>query len=77
MRIFRSARLLLLAMLVGIIPASSYAGVFISINFGPPVLPVYEQPICPQPNLIWMPGYWAYGDDGYFWVPGAWVPAPF
>jgi hypothetical protein len=24
-----------------------------------------------------MPGYWAYGEDGYYWVPGAWVPAPY
>jgi hypothetical protein len=77
MRLFRSARWLLLAMLVCLIPASSQAGVFISVNFGPPVLPVYVQPVCPQPNLIWTPGYWAYGPDGYFWVPGAWVPAPF
>jgi hypothetical protein len=66
-----------MALMLCLVPASSYAGVFISINFGPPVLPVYEQPICPEPNLIWMPGYWSYGDDGYFWVPGAWVPAPF
>ncbi|MGD0629462.1 MAG: hypothetical protein ABR987_08920, partial [Terracidiphilus sp.] len=77
MRLFRSARWLLLALLVCLVPASSNAGVFISVNFGPPVLPVYVQPVCPQPNLIWMPGYWAYGDDGYYWVPGAWVPAPF
>jgi len=77
MRLFRAVRLSLLALLVSLAPASSFAGVFISINFGPPVLPVYEQPPCPQPDLIWTPGYWAYGDDGYYWVPGAWVPAPF
>jgi hypothetical protein len=77
MRLFRSARWLLLALLVCLVPATSNAGVFISVNFGPPVLPIYVQPVCPQPNLIWTPGYWAYGDDGYFWVPGAWVPAPF
>jgi hypothetical protein len=77
MRLFRSARWLMLALLACAIPASSYAGVFISINFAPPILPVYEQPPCPEPNLMWTPGYWAYGDEGYFWVPGAWVPAPF
>jgi hypothetical protein len=76
-KLFQSARWLLLALLVCLVPASSNAGVFISVNFGPPVLPVYEVPVCPQPNLIWTPGYWAYGSDGYFWVPGAWVPAPF
>jgi hypothetical protein len=77
MRLFRSARWLLLALLLCLVPASSFAGVFISVGFGPPVLPVYEVPPCPQPNLIWTPGYWSYGDQGYFWVPGAWVPAPF
>jgi len=77
MRLFRALRFSLLALLLSLAPASSFAGVFISINFGPPVLPVYEQPPCPQPDLIWTPGYWAYGPDGYYWVPGAWVPAPF
>ena len=77
MQLFRSARWFLLALLLSVVPASSYAGVFISVGFAPPVLPVYEQPICPQAGLMWTPGYWGYGDDGYFWVPGAWVPAPY
>jgi WXXGXW repeat (2 copies) len=77
MRIFRSVRLMLLALLVAMIPISSYAGVFISVGFAPPVLPVYEQPICPEPGLMWTPGYWAYGPDGYYWVPGAWVEPPY
>ena len=76
MQVLRSARWLLLALLVSLVPASSYAGVFISVGFAPPVLPVYEQPPCPEPGLMWTPGYWAYGDDGYYWVPGAWVPPP-
>ena len=62
---------------VALIPASSYAGVFISVGFAPPVLPVYEQPPCPELGWMWTPGYWAYGDDGYYWVPGTWVPAPY
>ncbi len=77
MGLFRSARLMFLALAVLLLPAVSNAGVFISVNFGPPVLPVYEQPPCPGDGLMWTPGYWAYGPDGYFWVPGAWVPAPF
>jgi hypothetical protein len=77
MRVFRSVRFLLLALLICLIPASSYAGVFISVGFAPPVLPVYVQPPCPEPGLMWTPGYWAYGDDGYYWVPGTWVPAPY
>ena len=77
MRLFRSARWLLLALVFAVIPAYSHAAVFISVGFAPPPLVVYEQPLCPEPGLMWTPGYWAYGDDGYFWVPGAWVPAPY
>ena len=82
MRIFRSARVFLLALLVAAVPLAVcptpvHAGVFISVGFAPPVMPVYVQPPCPEPGLMWTPGYWAYGPDGYYWVPGAWVPAPY
>jgi hypothetical protein len=77
MKLLRSSRWLLLALLLTLVPASSFAGVFISVGFAPPVLPVYVQPPCPEAGLMWTPGYWAYGDDGYYWVPGAWVPAPY
>jgi hypothetical protein len=77
MKILHSLRGLLLSLSISVVPASSYAGVFISVGFAPPPLPVYVQPVCPQPGLMWTPGYWAYGEDGYFWVPGAWVPAPY
>jgi len=52
------------------------AGVFISVGFAPPALPVYVQPPLPAPGFIWTPGYWAYGDAGYYWVPGVWVHPP-
>jgi hypothetical protein len=26
---------------------------------------------------LWTPGYWAWGPDGYYWVPGAWVEPPY
>ena len=45
MKLLRSARFLLFALLLCVVPASSYAGVFISVGFAPPVLPVYEQPL--------------------------------
>jgi hypothetical protein len=77
MQLFRSARWFLLALLLSVVPASSFAGVFISVGIAPPALPVYEQPPCPEEGLMWTPGYWAYGEDGYYWVPGAWVPAPY
>ena len=43
----------------------------------PPPLPEYEQPYAPGPNYLWTPGYWDYGTGGYYWVPGAWVGAPY
>ncbi len=70
--------LLMLGMLA--VPTPSYAQVAIgiSVNFGPPAIPVYAQPMCPGPNYVWTPGYWAWDPDyGYYWVPGTWVPAPF
>jgi hypothetical protein len=69
-------RTLFLALLISIVPASSFAGVFLSITIAPPVLPVYAQPVCPGDGYLWTPGYWAYGEAGYFWVPGTWVLAP-
>ena len=77
MRLLRTSRWMLLALLFSLIPAFSHAGVLVSVAIGPPVLPVYEQPPCPEPGWMWTPGYWAYGPDGYYWVPGAWVPAPY
>ena len=60
-----------------VLPVSqAHAGVFISVGFAPPVLPVYAQPPLPAPGYIWTPGYWAYGDAGYYWVPGVWVHPP-
>jgi hypothetical protein len=54
------------------------AGVFISVNIAPPPLPVYEQPPCPAPDYLWIPGYWAWDPNvgAYYWVPGTWVLAP-
>lgn len=78
MKVLRSARWLLLVLLLPLIPASqARAGVFISVGFAPPILPVYVQPPCPEPGYMWTPGYWGYGPDGYYWVPGTWVAAPY
>ncbi|MBX6421793.1 MAG: YXWGXW repeat-containing protein, partial [Nevskia sp.] len=68
--------LLAIAALAAAGPAA--AGVFISVNIAPPPLPVYEQPPCPAPDYIWIPGYWAWDPDvgAYYWVPGTWVLAP-
>jgi hypothetical protein len=76
MRTFLKARTILLALLLSIVPASSFAGVFVSITVAPPALPVYVQPPCPTPGYLWTPGYWAYGPAGYYWVPGVWLAPP-
>lgn len=60
------------------LPQAATAGVFVSVNIAPPPLPVYVQPPIPAPGYLWVPGYWAYDDDGgYYWVPGTWVLPPF
>jgi hypothetical protein len=61
-----------------LLSGAAYAqiGVGIAVSFGPPELPVYEQPICPGEGYIWTPGYWAWNGDDYYWVPGTWVLAP-
>jgi hypothetical protein len=76
MRTIGAIRTLFLACLVSLVPASSFAGVFLSITVAPPMLPVYAQPICPGDGYLWTPGYWGYAEAGYFWVPGTWVLAP-
>jgi WXXGXW repeat (2 copies) len=78
MRILRSLGFLLLTGVLLGMPAASNAqiAVGISVRIGPPVLPVYVQPVCPGPGYIWTPGYWAHNEDDYYWVPGTWVMAP-
>src|ERR1035441_10590871 len=43
----------------------------------PPPLPDYDQPPAPEPDYLWTPGYWGWSPEGYYWVPGAWVAAPY
>ena len=77
-KLFRSALFATALGLPAALTAVPQAGaaVFVSVNFAPPVLPVYAQPICPSPGYLWTPGYWAYGPEGYYWVPGVWVQPP-
>jgi len=78
MRFILSIRTLLFALIMLCMSAASFAQIGVAITFGPPALPVYEQPLCPGDGYIWTPGYWAYdyGSDDYYWVPGTWVLAP-
>ena len=76
-RSFLTALAKLIAVVLLLISTRANAAVFaVTVNVGPPELPVYEQPVIPEPGYLWSPGYWAYGDDGYFWVPGTWVLPP-
>ena len=58
--------------------ATSSAQVGFTVRFGPPPLPIYEQPLLPDEGYMWAPGYWAFDNDydDYYWVPGTWVQAP-
>ena len=78
MRSSLAGRCALFFVIVVAISAACFAQVGISITIGPPPLPVYEQPPCPEEGYIWTPGYWAYDYDAadYYWVPGTWVLAP-
>jgi hypothetical protein len=78
MRIIAFLRTVLFALVVLGMSATSFAQIGISVAFGPPAIPVYEQPICPGDGYIWTPGYWAWDPDAgdYYWVPGTWVLAP-
>src|SRR5262252_8074275 len=72
----RSRTLMLLAVMILATTALSFGEVVFSVSFGPPVLPVYAQPVAPGPGYIWAPGYWGWSGDDYYWVPGTWVIAP-
>lgn len=71
-----SFALLIAAMLTSAPPALAQVAVGVSVAFGPPDLPVYDQPVCPGDDYIWVPGYWSWDGDDYYWVPGTWVLAP-
>jgi len=76
MKFSNLVRKVLVGAALALVPAASFAGVFVSVTIAPPVLPVYTQPVCPGDGYLWTPGYWAYGPDGYYWVPGVWVRPP-
>src|SRR5580704_3068340 len=78
MHMIAKVRSVLFALVILVVSAGSLAQIGVSVTFGPPALPIYEQPLCPGEGYIWTPGYWAYDYDisDYYWVPGTWVLAP-
>lgn len=75
---FSSVRSVLFVLVVMASAEASFGQVAISINIAPPRLPVYEQPLCPGEDYIWIPDYWAWdlANVDYYWVPGTWVLPP-
>src|SRR6266487_4244437 len=76
MRILFSIRSLFMTLVMLTLSAASFAqiGVAVSINFAPPELPVYEQPLCPGEGYFWTPGYWAWGGSSFIFYEGYWGP---
>jgi hypothetical protein len=78
MRFALVVRSMLFAILLMGVAGALQAQVRVAIRVGPPVIPVYEQPICPGDGYFWTPGYWDYDYDAsdYYWIPGTWVQPP-
>jgi hypothetical protein len=72
---YKSTASLILA-LAALFASMASAGVVFTVNVAPPPIAVFDQPPCPGDGYIWTPGYYQYGDYGYYWVPGAWVMPP-
>jgi hypothetical protein len=74
----RAVHAVLFAFVILILSSPSFAQLRISVSFGPPALPVYEQPLCPGEGYLWTPGFWAWDADynDYYWVPGTWIQPP-
>jgi hypothetical protein len=68
--------LFLMFVLATFIGAQAFAGIQITVNIAPPPIVVFDQPTCPGDGYIWTPGYYQYGEYGYYWVPGQWVLPP-
>ena len=55
---FSSVRSVLFVLVVMASAGASFGQVAISITIAPPPLPVYEQPLSPGEDYLWIPGYW-------------------
>ena len=66
----------LILVLTAFCGSHAFAQVQLSVNIAPPPIDVFDQPPCPGDGYIWTPGYYQYGDYGYYWVPGQWVIPP-
>ena len=76
MRTSSLVRCAVFALFLLAVSTAAFAQIGIYVSFGPPAIPVYDQPICPGDGYIWIPGYWAWDGYEYYWVPGTWVLPP-
>ena len=76
MKMKHKLTMFLILVLAALFGAHAFAGIQLSVNIAPPPIAVFDQPPCPGDGYIWTPGYYQYGDYGYYWVPGAWVLPP-
>jgi len=56
--------------------AAVAVGVVVGPRRGPPPLRHEVRPARPHRGWYWQPGYWAWRDNDYVWVGGAWVEPP-
>ena len=67
---------LLILVLAALLGVHAFDGIQLSVTIAPPPIAVFDQPACPGDGYIWTPGYYQYGDYGYYWVAGQWVVPP-
>jgi hypothetical protein len=70
MRTVSLIRSLMLSVLLLGFSGATLAQIGIAVSFGPPAIPVYEQPICPGEGYMWTPGYWGWSGERHVWVRG-------
>ena len=70
----RKLPLSLLLLFATVCASMASAAVVFSVNVAPPPITVFDQPACPGDGYIWTPGYYQYGDYGWYWVAGSLGP---
>lgn len=73
-RLLLAAALLAGATLGLALPKAAQAGTYISVQVGPPPLPVEVVPAA-RPGYVWAPGFYEWRAQRYHWRPGHWVRA--
>lgn len=60
-----------------VLAAPAFGQVSIMIGTPPPPVRYEVAPPMPQPNYVWMPGYWAPVQGRYVWYSGRWGRPPY